>query len=189
LAELKSLWQSMQLPAEELESHLTEFQVAEADGKMIGALGLQILYPHALLHSEAYSDYSLADAARQVFWERIQSLAAHHRVFRIWTVETSPFWTRWGFQVANPELLQRQPDAWRLLPGHWLTFELKNEDAITAALEDKVAGLRQEEQKQSARVAAKAKTLKTIIIVVGFTIGILGICVALFMLIHRNPFR
>ncbi len=47
---------------------------------MIGALGFQILRQHALLHNESYSDFGVADAARELFWERLQKLAANHGV-------------------------------------------------------------------------------------------------------------
>ncbi len=101
LPALKSLWLAAHLPADELESRLTEFQVVETGGVFAGALGVQILRQHARLHSEDYADFSVADAARELFWERIQNLAANHGVFRVWTQETSPFWTHWGFQPAN----------------------------------------------------------------------------------------
>ncbi len=44
------------------------------------------------------------------------------------------------------------------------------------------------EKKQTAHVLEKARTLKTIITVVGFTIGILCIGIAIYLFIHRNPF-
>src|SRR5208282_3588424 len=88
---LRSLWNSMRLPADELERRLTEFQVIEsADGQIAGAIGLQIIRQHALLHSEAYADFSVADEARQLVWERIQLIASHHGVFRLWTQENAP---------------------------------------------------------------------------------------------------
>ena len=43
-------------------------------------------------------------------------------------------------------------------------------------------------KKQTARVAGKARTLKTIITVVGFAIGIVCFGFAIYLLIHRNPF-
>ncbi len=98
-AALKIIWESMRLPAEELEKRLTEFQVVEnSGGEVVGAIGVQFSDQHALLHSEGYSDFGIADAARQLFWERIQTLAANHGVFRIWTQERSPFWKSFGFQ-------------------------------------------------------------------------------------------
>ena len=61
---LQALWNSMRLPADELEKRLTEFQVVEAaDGQIVGAIGVQIIRQHALLHSEGYTDFAVADAA------------------------------------------------------------------------------------------------------------------------------
>ena len=95
----------MRLPPDELEKRLTEFQVVEtADGKLLGAIGIQIVRQHALLHSEGYSDFALADAARQLFWERVQTLASNHGVFRIWTQESSPFWKSWVFNRQRRQI-------------------------------------------------------------------------------------
>jgi N-acetylglutamate synthase-like GNAT family acetyltransferase len=189
LATLRTIWLSMQLPADELEKRLKEFQVVEgADGNVLGAVGIQLSKQHALLHSEGFSDFSVADAARELFWQRFEALAANHGIFRIWTQETSPFWMHWGFQPANAEILSRLPEEWKTSEGKWFTLELKNEEAVTAALENKFAGFMDAEKKQTARVAEKARTLKTVIAVVGFTIGILCISYAIYMLIHRNSF-
>ncbi|HUA67552.1 MAG TPA: hypothetical protein VMA13_03295, partial [Candidatus Saccharimonadales bacterium] len=186
---LRAIWLSMRLPADELEKRLKEFQVVEdTDGQVLGAVGIEFSKQFALLHSEGFSDFSIADAARQLFWERVQTLAANHGVFRIWTQEDSPFWTRWGFQPANAEILQRLPEEWKTLKGKWLTLELKNEEAVTSALENRFAGFMDAEKEKTARVAEKARTLKTIITVAGFGIGILGIGIAIYLLIHRNPF-
>jgi N-acetylglutamate synthase-like GNAT family acetyltransferase len=190
LATLRTIWLSMRLPAEELEKRLKDFQVVEsADGNVLGAVGIQFSKQHALLYGEGYSDFSVADAARQLFWQRFEALAANNGIFRIWTQETSPFWTRWGFQPANAEILSRLPDEWKTSESKWFTLELKNEEAVTAALENKFAGFMDAEKQQTARVAEKARTLKTVITIVGFTIGILCIGIAIYMLIHRNPFR
>jgi N-acetylglutamate synthase-like GNAT family acetyltransferase len=113
---LRSLWNSMSLPADDLEKRLTEFQVIESgDGQISGAIGLQIVRQHALLHSEAYADFSLADEARQLFWERIQTIASHHGVFRLWTQENSPFWSRCGFRIVITESLVHLPEFVRVI--------------------------------------------------------------------------
>ncbi|MGH7991015.1 MAG: hypothetical protein ACREDS_12600, partial [Limisphaerales bacterium] len=124
---LKALWISMRLHADELEKRLTEFQIIEnADGRILGAIGIQLSKQHALLHSEGYSDFSLADAARNLFWVRIQTLASNHGVFRLWTQERSPFWKSFGFQPPTAEVLPRLPGEWRNeFDGGWLTFQLK----------------------------------------------------------------
>ena len=188
LPALKSLWTAARLPADELESRLTEFQVVEDGGHFAGALGLQILRQHAWLHSEDYADFSVADAARQLFWERILTLAANHGVFRVWTQETVSFWTRWGFQPANAEILTRLPEEWKSLEGRWLTLELKNEDAINDALKNQFGSFMDAEKKQTASVSQKARTINMIITVIGFAVGILGFGVAVYLFAHRNPF-
>jgi N-acetylglutamate synthase-like GNAT family acetyltransferase len=185
LPALQSLWRVAHLPTDELESRLTEFQVVEADGVFAGALGLQILRQHARLHSEDYADFSIADAARELFLERIQKLAANHGVFRIWTQETSPFWTRWGFQPANAETLERLPDEWKNLEGRWLTLELKNEDAINAALKNQFAGFMDAEKKQTAQVAGRARQIRTFFTIVFFAIGIICMVFAVWLLLHH----
>jgi len=188
LPALRSLWLAAQLPADELESRLTEFQVVEADGVFAGALGLQILRQHARLHSEDYADFSVADAARELFWQRIQNLAANHGVFRVWTQETSPFWTRWGFQPANAETLERLPEEWKHLEARWLTLELKNEDAIHAALETHVAGFRDAEKKQTAQVANRARQIRIFFTVIFFVLAAISFAILFYLLMHRNPF-
>ena len=190
LAALREIWLSMRLPADDLEKRLKEFQVVEMpDGNVLGAVGIQLLGQNALLYGEGFSDFSVADDARQMFWQRFEALAANHGIFRIWTQENSPFWKHWGFQTATAEILSRLPEEWKASEGQWLTFQLKNEDAITAALESKLAGFMDAEKKQTARVYEKARTLKTIITVIGFAVGFLCIGFAIFLLIRRNSFQ
>jgi N-acetylglutamate synthase-like GNAT family acetyltransferase len=189
LATLRTIWHSLRLPAEELEKRLKDFQVVEtADGNVLGAVGIQFAKQHALLYGEGFSDFSVADAARQMFWQRFEVLAANHGIFRIWTQETSPFWTRWGFQIANVEILSRLPEEWKRSDGQWFTLELKNAEAVTAALENKFAGFMDAEKKQTARIAEKARILKTVVIVLGFAVGFLCIAIAIYLFVHHNPF-
>lgn len=190
LAALRAIWLSMRLPAAELEKRLKEFQVVEnAEGNVLGAVGIRFSKQHALLYGEGFSDFSVADTARELFWRRFEALAANHGIFRIWTRETSPFWTRWGFQPADAEILQRLPEEWKTSEDKWLTLELKNEEAVAAALENKFAGFMEAEKMQTARVAEKARTLKTAVTVVGFGIGILCIGIAIYLFVHHNPFE
>jgi N-acetylglutamate synthase-like GNAT family acetyltransferase len=187
---LKNLWASMRLPPDELEKQLTEFQVVEnSEGEVGGAIGIQFSKNHALLHSEGYSDFGVADAARQLFWERIQTLASNHGVFRIWTQERSPFWKNFGFHPPTTEVLARLPDEWKNeFEGGWLTLQLKNEGVITAALEKQFAQFMAAEKKDTDRVSEKARTINTIITVIGFAIGILSIGFAIYLFSQRNPF-
>lgn len=191
LETLKALWESMRLSPQELETHLTEFQVVESeDAGVLGALGVQVVRQHALLHSEGYTDFSVADAARQLFWERVQTLAANLGVFRVWTQERSPVWKSFGFQPPSAEVLARLPEEWKNeFDGAWLTFQLKNEEAITAVLEKELGTFLESEKRDTQRVFQKANTLKTIITVVGFAIGILCCAVAAYLFFHGTTFN
>ena len=184
LAPLKAIWLSMQLPADQLESRLTEFQVVERDGEVLGAIGFQIVRTAGLLHNEGYSDFSVADAARQMFWDRIQTLAANHGVFRLWTQETSPFLLRWGFQPASPEALARLPDEWKGSEEKWCTLELKNEAVISAVMEQQLSSFRTSEKKQADEVMGRAKTVTNLVAAFFFIVGFAGIGLAIYLFLH-----
>jgi N-acetylglutamate synthase-like GNAT family acetyltransferase len=186
LPALKAIWLSMRLPAENLESRLKEFQVVERDREVVGGIGFQVLHTAALLHSEGYSDFSVADAARELFWKRIQSLAANHGVFRLWTHEHSPFWLHWGFQPADDDALARLPAEWKDSQEKWLTLELKNEAVINAALKTQFAGFMQSEKKSAEQIAAKAKTVTTLLTVGCFLIFFLCLAVAGWLFLHNR---
>jgi N-acetylglutamate synthase-like GNAT family acetyltransferase len=186
LPALKTLWAAANWPVDELENRLTEFHVVESGGQFAGALGVQIVRQYALLHSEDYADFGVADEARKLFWERIQKLAANLGVFRLWTQETSPFWKGWGFQPPNPETLARLPDEWKNREGQWLTLELKNEDAINRAIKVQFAGLMAEEQQQTARMMEKARVLRTVVIIASFGIFAACLCFAAYLVMHRH---
>src|ERR1700722_6571613 len=113
LDKLRPLWASMRLPVAELEPRLTEFQVVEdSEGKLVGAIGFQIGAQHGRLHSEGFTDFALADTARDLLWTRIQNLASNHGILRLWTQESTPFWNRTGFKPADADTLENLPAAW-----------------------------------------------------------------------------
>jgi N-acetylglutamate synthase-like GNAT family acetyltransferase len=188
LAALKAVWLSMRLPADALESRLTEFQVVEHGGEVAGAIGFQIVRTAALLHSEGYSDFSVADPARELFWERIQKLASNHGVFRLWTQENSPFWRHWGFQPADAENLERLPAEWKNSEEPWLTLELKNEAVINAALQNQFAGHLATEKKSAEEISARAKKVTTVVTILLFGFFFICLAVVLYLIKQRNPF-
>src|SRR5437762_8547707 len=70
--QLMELWKSFGFPVADLSKHVTEFQVAQTpEGKLVGALGLQIAERHGRVHSEAFGDFALADQLRPLLWDRI----------------------------------------------------------------------------------------------------------------------
>ena len=186
LPALKSLWLAARLPVEELESRLTEFQIVTANGNFAGAVAVQIARQYLRFYAEDFTDFAVADAARELFWERIQKIAATHGVFRVWTQETSPFWTHWGFQKAVPaEMLERLPVEWKGIEGDWLTLELKNEAAITHALENQFSNFMGAERQQTDEVAKQAHTIRNFFTVAFFIIGGIGFALAVYLLLHH----
>ena len=179
----------MLLPARKLRKHTTEFLVAEsADGKILGAIGVQIVRRHALLHSEGFFDFAFADQARHLFWENIQKLASNHGVFRVWIQDASPFWTRSGFQPADTEKLSRLPEEWNQDNSRWFTLQLKDEEVIANVLDKNFAAFMSDEKKNATRLRERAQMLKTIITIIGFSIGIVCFCVVIYLIVHNNPF-
>lgn len=188
LPTLKTLWESMRIYSVDLEKRLTEFQVSvDADGKIVGAVGFQISQRHGLIHSEAFSDFGVADRIRPLFWTRIQSLAMNHGVARLWTRENVPFWTHNGLQLADAENLSRLPEPWdRTAPG-WLTLRLKDEDVI-ASLDKEFDLFVSTEKQRSAAVISQAKKLKVIVTLIGLLLALGIVAAAVYvMLAHRAP--
>ena len=186
LATLKALWEAMRIPGLDLERRLTEFQVAEdAAGKVVGAIGFQIAQRHGLIHSEAFSDFGIADQIRPLFWTRIQSLAMNHGVARLWTRENVPFWTHNGLQPADPESLSRLPETWdRTAPG-WLTLRLKDEGVI-ASLDKEFDLFVSSEKQRSAAAIGQAQKLKAIITIIGLLIALGIVAAAVYVMLARR---
>ena len=185
LASLKALWTSMHFAADDLEKRLTEFQVVEgADGQLVGAIGVQIARPHALLHSESYRDFSAADQVRPQLFQRIQSLASNHGVFRLWTRERAPFWTHHGFQPADADALKKLPEAWAGSGTEWLTLRLKDEDALVS-VEKELKMMLDAEKQRTAQTLDKARVLKKIATLVALVLAFF-ILIAAFILWRKN---
>lgn len=186
LSVLRSLWDAMRIPRGDLEKRLTEFQVAEdVEGKVIGAVGFQIVQRHGLIHSEAFSDFSSADEIRALFWTRLQSLAMNHGVARLWTREQSPFWSRNGLQAADSDTLQRLPAAWDRLATGWLTLRLKDED-VMASLDKEFDMFVASEKARSADALDQARRLKAVVTVIGFLLALALAAAAFYVMLHQR---
>src|SRR5688572_24083219 len=91
ISQLTALWKSMDFPVEELAKRITDFQIAEGpDGKVLGALGLQIAERQGRIHSECFTDFALAEQLRPLLWDRVHSVAINHGLLRLWTQEQAP---------------------------------------------------------------------------------------------------
>ena len=186
LAMLRPMWESMRLAPAELEPRLTEFQVVEdAEGKIVGAIGFQIGGGQGRLHHEAFTDFGLADTARELLWKRIQTLATNHGILRLWTEESTPFWVRLGFKPPIPENLKKLPADWNIEGISWLTLQLKDE-AVINAVEKELAMYMTAQKQHSKRTLEQIRTLKKLatVIAVIFALFAFG---AVFYIILKRP--
>ena len=147
---------SMRLPADELEKRLDRISSRRNCGRRSCRRARRPVFrQHALLHSEGYSDFAVADAARQLFWERIQTLAANLGVFRIWTQEHSPFWKNFGFQAAERGNPRRLPDEWKMIRRRLAHAATQKRGSHHRRAGKKFAGFMDAEKKQTAQLCRK----------------------------------
>ena len=187
MGQLVALWRTMNFAVEELGKRITEFQVAEGeDGQLVGAVGLQLAERQGLIHSEAFTDFALADPLRPLLWERVQAVATNHGLLRLWTKEQAPFWTHCGLSKADEEALVKLPALWREQSRGWLTLKLRDSmDAIISA-DKEFAVFMASEKERSARALQQARVLKFIATVIVFAFfG--AVIVGVIYLLRRNP--
>lgn len=186
LPALRGLWDIARHPTQELEKHLTEFQlVTRPDGILLGSAALRMVGQHGLLHSEAFYQSDQADSLRPLLWERLQILARNHGLVRLWTHERSAFWAQVGFHPARTEDLNRLPAALGDASAPWLCLRLRDESLLSSALEKEFELFQLMERQKSERMLERAKTLKWIagLIAGGFIVGALGV---LYMIFSRR---
>ena len=172
LGHLTAMWQPMRFPVDELARRVTEFQVAESpDGKILGAVGLQIAERQGLVHSEAFSDFALAEHLRPLLWDRVHAVATNHGLLRVWTQEQAPFWNHCGLLKADEEALQKLPALWRGPSSPWLTLKLRDDMETVMSLDKEFALFMQSEKQRTEQVFQHARTLKTLVTLI--SIGLL----------------
>ncbi len=184
---LMALWQSMQFPADDLAKRITEFQIAVgAEQGIVGAVGLQISERQGRLHSEAFTDFALAEPLRSQLWERVQAIATNHGLVRLWTQEQAPFWSHCGLDKAGAEALEKLPAGWRTLPGSWLTLKLKEDIEEVISADKEFALFMESERQRTQRAFQRGRILKFIATLIAVSVLLLVMAGA-FFLIRRNP--
>jgi N-acetylglutamate synthase-like GNAT family acetyltransferase len=187
IGQLTAMWEPMQYPTQDLARRVTEFQVAEgADGKLIGAVGLQIAERQGLIHSEAFSDFALAEHLRPLLWDRLHSVATNHGLLRVWTREQAPFWNHCGLLNADAEALQKLPALWRGPSSAWLTSKLRDDVETVLSVDQEFALFMQSEKKRTERVFQNARRLKTFVTVIAFVMLVAVAAWAVYVFL-RNP--
>ena len=177
----------MHYPIEDLSRRVTEFQVAEdPEGKVLGALGLQIAERQGLVHSEVFSDFALAEHLRPLLWDRVQAVATNHGLLRVWTQERAPFWNHCGLLKADAETLQKMPALWRGPSSGWLTLKLKDDVESVISLDNEFALFMQSEKQRTEQVFAHARRLKLIVTLIAVA-ALLAVAVWAFRIFLLNP--
>jgi N-acetylglutamate synthase-like GNAT family acetyltransferase len=187
ISQLTALWKSLYFPADDLGKRITEFQVAEGpDGKLVGAVGLQMAEKQGLIHSEGFTDFALSDELRPMLWDRIHAVANNHGLLRLWTQEQAPFWSHCGLAKADPESLEKLPALWRTPAAKWLTLKLRDDIETMTSLDKEFAMFMQSEKARTERAFQHARVLKTIATIIAFVILALVVAGAFYVL-KKNP--
>jgi hypothetical protein len=188
LPALTAIWQSMNLGGRGLEQRITEFQVAvDAAGILVGGIGFQIQGKQALIHSEGFTDFSLADTLRALLWERLKMLAANHGTVRVWSKETAPFWSHEALGKPDAGAMEKLPPDWKDLPGDWLTIKLREDVEEVLSLDKEFALFAEAERERSRGALRQAKMLKTIATVCALILGLAVLAVSAFLVFQKPP--
>jgi len=187
IGQLTEIWKAMRYPVEDLSKRITEFQVAEnTEGKIDGALGLEIAQRQGRIHSEGFSDFSLADQLRPLLWERINVVATNHGLLRLWTQEQAPFWNRCGLVKPDVETMEKLPAVWRTLPPAWQTLKLKDDVESLISLDKEFALFMESEKQRTQKAFQQARILKLLATLIAFALFILVIAGG-YIIVRNNP--
>jgi N-acetylglutamate synthase-like GNAT family acetyltransferase len=187
LAALRRLWQAEHLPALQLDKRFVDFQVAQAaDGRLLGALALQVDGLHGRIYGEAFADFSQAEALRPLLWERIQTVARNRGLVRLWTLEAVPFWRERGFDTAKDDLREKLPPAFGDKQAAWLTLKLKEELLAGLTPEQEFALFKDAAKAESNEMMRQARVLKGIAAVVAVIFLILVIVGGIYLVRYQR---
>ena len=171
---LRPLWEAERLDAVALEKRLTEFQVVcDAEGKVLGAVGMQRHQHHGLLHSEVFADFALADTLRMLLWERLRNVGRNYALARVWTRESSQFWRVEGFDPPDEEQLAKFPIAFGPADaGPLFTLKVRDDPFAEMTPEQEEVLLKQHLRADTDKMLRQAQTLRrcAIIVAIGFTL-------------------
>ncbi len=175
LPALRPLWEADRLDAAALEKRLTEFQVVcDAGGKLLGAVGMQRHQQQALLHSEVFADFALADTLRPLLWERLRNVGRNHALARMWTRETTLFWRVTGFETPDEEQLAKFPAAFGAADaGPLLTLKLRDDPFADMTPEQEEILFKQALRADTDRMWRQAKTLRLVAIITAVVFTVL----------------
>lgn len=188
LPQLTVLWELERLPSDDLERRFTEFQVVlDEGGEVVGAVGLQIVRNHGLLHGESIGRPEIGDEVRELLWRRIQMVARNHSLDRIWTKLNAPFWRKTGFKKANEDELEVIPEEFGE-PSDFNLLPLREGGASAEAIEKQFAMLRALHDEESQQLQRRVSTVKRLALVLTVVVAFLVIAFAVVALKYGPKF-
>lgn len=186
MAALQALWLEVGMPWEELGGFINEFQVTtDEDGLITGAIGLLIEDDQALLHSEAIRAGSDADLARSALWRRVQIVARHQGVQRIWTQEDADYWRTSGFSLVPPPLVDRVQASFLKSADTWMACDLMDPERAKAMVNEQLAILEAERMREAEEFQGKVRIFRTFAILLAFIV--LAACFWLMYRVANTP--
>jgi len=190
VGQLTAMWLSMRFSAEDLARRVTEFQVVEgSDGVVVGAIGLQMTGKQGLVHSEAFTDFALADTLRPIIWDRLQAVANNHGLTRIWTHETAPFWHHSGLGKPDAAALEKLPAHWQASGRDWLTLKLREDIETVMSVDKEFALFMESEKERTNRAYRHAKMLKVLATLLALVVLVIVVIGAIYVITHQNRLR
>jgi N-acetylglutamate synthase-like GNAT family acetyltransferase len=181
---LRELWQREQLDADGLERRVTEFQVAyDAEGTIVGAIGMRRDGEQGMVHSEAFADFGVADQLRTLIWERLKTIAKNYAMARVWMQDPGMFWKELGFDEVEGKTLEQLPAVFGESDGNWFSIMLRNDpfaDGSAAAKQQELL-FRQALKDETDRTLRQAKNVKVVALGLSIILFIV-ICIAGFAL-------
>lgn len=161
LPQLKVLWAESRLPVSELDKRFTEFQIAvDSQGKIAGALGLQMNKSQGLVHSEAFAQIDDAVEIRPLLWQRIVTVAKNNGLIRLWTTPIALFYREQGMLDADDATRSRLPENFGHPKADWITLKLKEESQNVISIEKEFEIFAQAQREETEQVMKRAQGLR-----------------------------
>jgi len=188
LPQLIHLWKSDNLKWQDLEKRFTEFQVAvDSQNTILGAIGLHINGRDALMHSEVFLHFDMADKIRDLIWKRIEVIALNHGLVRIWTLESSPYWHHNGFNLATHEQKQKFPIAFGDPNQSWYVMQMRPETPMKVTVPEKEFEIFiAQERENTEKINAIGNTMRVIATIIA-AILLIGVVVGAIYIISKLP--
>lgn len=164
LVALRAIWSEERFAVGELEARFTEFQIVEdQEGRIMGALALQIHGNQGHIHSEAIATPEHTDALRELLWDRLRKVAGNHGLVRVWTSAAHTHFADSDFRSPTEAEHGKRPVKFGEISAGWMVLQLKEESEKAVSLEQELAIFREAQKAEAEIFQAHAKKMRILI--------------------------